>query len=424
MLLMIANKNSWSVCQLDVKGAFLHGVLDREVYCRPIQGMNIEPGYVIRLKKALYGLQEAGRQWFETYKKALLSLGFKQAKSELCYFYLPGTEGESLVHIIIYVDDQIITGKNSDISKITKQLEDFFEMTKSEDISSFLGIDFARTENNRLSMSQPGLIQKIIERFNDKDAKISPIPLSTDKFEDISELFESKELFQQIVGSLMYVARSTRPDIMFASSFLSRKLQKPTTKDWIEAKKVVRYLKGTLKYKNMIGSTNEDNKLIVYADSDFAESADRKSTSGCVVLLNDTMISWFSRKQDLTALSTTEAELVALGEAMRELLYWKQVIIEMGINLSEAKLKCDNQGAIKIVNTEGLKGRTKHIGVIIWRLRDLVKEQEIKLEYIPSDTNIADIFTKALGNQKFGTIRDRLVNNVERECETLEGTTS
>jgi hypothetical protein len=424
MLLMIANKNSWSVCQLDVKGAFLHGVLDREVYCRPIQGMNIEPGYVIRLKKALYGLQEAGRQWFETYKKALLSLGFKQAKSELCYFYLPGTEGESLVHIIIYVDDQIITGKNSDISKITKQLEDFFEMTKSEDISSFLGIDFARTENNRLSMSQPGLIQKIIERFNLKDAKISPIPLSTDKCEDISELFESKELFQQIVGSLMYVARSTRPDIMFASSFLSRKLQKPTTKDWIEAKKVVRYLKGTLKYKNMIGSTNEDNKLIVYADSDFAESADRKSTSGCVVLLNDTMISWFSRKQDLTALSTTEAELVALGEAMRELLYWKQVIIEMGINLSEAKLKCDNQGAIKIVNTEGLKGRTKHIGVIIWRLRDLVKEQEIKLEYIPSDTNIADIFTKALGNQKFGTIRDRLVNNVERECETLEGTTS
>jgi histone deacetylase 1/2 len=194
-------------------------------------------------------------------------------------------------------------------------------------------------------------------------------------------------------------------------------LEKPTQKFWNEAKNVLRYLKGTFKYGMKIEGIRDKNNLKVFSDSDFAESHDRKSTSGCVVMLNDTVISWFSRKQSLTALSTTEAEIIAFGEAMRELLFWKQIIQEMGICLVESKILCDNQSAIKILKSEGMLGRTKHIGVIVGRMRDLIHEKELKVEYVPTEENVADMFTKPLSRIKYERNRECLVSQVDVERE-------
>ena len=168
LLIMMANKNSWIINQLDVKSAFLNGTLDYPVYCRPPEGLKIPSGSVLMLKKALYGLQEAGRQWFEKYKEVVLNFGYKQGEGELCYFHYGS--GLKSSHIIIYVDDQIITGDNDLVNQTIIELEKHFEMTKSKGMSSFLGIEFMK-KKGFMNMYQPGSIESIIEKFEMKEAK-------------------------------------------------------------------------------------------------------------------------------------------------------------------------------------------------------------------------------------------------------------
>lgn len=148
---------------------------------------------------------------------------------------------------------------------------------------------------------------------------------------------------------------------------------------WREAKRVIRYLKGTIDLSLKISkdSVPEGNKLIVYSDSDVAGDSAYKSTSGCIIFLNDTIISWFSRRQSITALSTTEAELIALGEALGDTIYWIHVLKELNVGLREVIMFCDNQSAINVAKSEGLKQRTKQIGVIVERLRDHIKSHEL-----------------------------------------------
>jgi len=141
----------------------------------------------------------------------------------------------------------------------------------------------------------------------------------------------------------MYIALSTRPDIMFAVSWLSRFLCATTNHHWKEGKRVLRYLKETINFSLNISSMKSKCHLVVYSDADFANADDKKSTSGCIVTLDGTLLTWFSRKQNLTALSTTESEFIALGESVREMIYWKNLLKEFGISPSKCIIRCDSQ---------------------------------------------------------------------------------
>jgi hypothetical protein len=418
LLLMIALQKSWNVVQLDIKSAFLNGVLDKPVYCKPAEGIAIREGNVLCLKKALYGLQEAGRQWFQTYKSFIETLGFSQSNQEPCCFIK--LVNQKSVYIIIYVDDQMLIGEEELVKSTINDIENKFETSSSGELSSFLGMRFVKYEND-YAINQKGMIIKLIEKFEMNDAKGSKIPLGSGNCDpDSSEC--DNNMYRQLIGSLMYIALSTRPDIMFAVSWLSRFLCAATNHHWKEVKRVIRYLKETINFSLNISSMKSKCHLVVHSDADFANADDKKSTSGGIVTLDGTLLTWFSRKQNLTALSTTESEFIALGESVREMIYWKNLLKEFGISPSKCIIRCDSQSCIKISLSEGINGRTKHFGVIVNRIRDHIKINDFEIEYTQSDLNIADIMTKALGRNKFESLRNRILNeqvNAERECEDI-----
>ncbi|RVE40949.1 hypothetical protein evm_014401 [Chilo suppressalis] len=207
--------------------------------------------------------------------------------------------------------------------------------------------------------------------------------------------------YRELIGSLMFIATVTRPDISFAVSYLAQFFDKPNEECWKQAKKVVRYLKETKEIR-LVYKRNEKqgSSIIVYSDSDWAgDKGDRKSVSGCVVLYNINIISWYSRKQNCVALSTAEAEYVAASLAAFEALNLKGVAQNLGENI-QPKLLVDNRGAIYISKSYENSKRTKHIDIGYNHIKHLIKKGEINAQYIDTNNNLADIMTKAHSKEK------------------------
>ncbi|KAL3645031.1 hypothetical protein CASFOL_010211 [Castilleja foliolosa] len=208
-------------------------------------------------------------------------------------------------------------------------------------------------------------------------------------------------MFRSLIGNLMYLT-ATRPDIMFSVSLISRFMEKPYSNHWEAAKRILRYVKGTIDY-GIFYEKNAYIKLSGFTDSDLGGSVDdSKSTSGYVFNLGSGAISWSSKKQPIVALSTTEAEYIAASSAGCQII-WLRGILE-SLNFKQdgpTTLFCDNSSAISISKDPVLHGRTKHIRLRFHFLRELVHEGEINLEYCKSEEQNADIFTKPLGGPVF-----------------------
>ena len=201
--------------------------------------------------------------------------------------------------------------------------------------------------------------------------------------------------YSQLVGSLMYAAIGTRPDIAFATSTLAQFMSDPAPFHWEAAKRVLRYLKGTQDYSLTFGGEILD--LIGYTDADWGSQSHRHSISGHVYLFSGGAISWSSRKQPIIALSSTEAEYIAASDAVRELLWLRSLISEITIPISHPiTLLCDNQSAIQIASNGLINARTKHIDIRIHFIRNIVESGVIDLVYCPTDQILADTLTKAL----------------------------
>jgi hypothetical protein len=200
------------------------------------------------------------------------------------------------------------------------------------------------------------------------------------------------------IGELLYAAHVTRPDILYATTTLAQFTSNPAKEHWTALKRVFRYLKGTinhvLTYK---GDGDPTPELIRFTDSDWALNAHRKSISGYAFMLGGGVVAWSSKKQSRTALSTAEAEYVAATHAVKQLLWHKNLLKELDVPQAETSiLQSDNQAAIAISHNPQFHARTKHIDIDLHFLRDYVESGDLKLTYVPSEENLADIFTKAL----------------------------
>ena len=198
--------------------------------------------------------------------------------------------------------------------------------------------------------------------------------------------------YQSAIGSLMYLSVSTRPDISYAVSSLARYSSKPTKQHWTALKRLLRYLKGTTKY-GILFSKEATSQCIGFSDADWAgDVSDRKSTSGYVFMLSGGAVSWSSKKQKCVALSTAEAEYVALSSASQESIWLRQLMTELGNPLEVPTLIFeDNKAAIAMTNNPTFHGRAKHIDIKFHFIRDQVSRGTIKLEYCPTDQMLADI---------------------------------
>ena len=408
LLLALAALEDWEIHQMDVKSAFLNGLLDEEIYMEQPQGFvdPEHPNKVCLLHKAIYGLKQASRAWNLQFHGVLLDLGFKRTDSDAGVYHRQD-DGGTLI-IILYVDDITILGDNlSSINKLKSALSNRYEMTDLGEIDSYLGVRIKRDRSaRRLEIDQSHYALEIVNRFGLSDANPTRTPLPTgaevhlEKYDGQASPADIK-LFQQIIGSLLYVQIGTRPDISFAVSRLAQYASNPSPDHIRLAKYVLRYLKGTSDLK-LLYDGGRRNGLYGYSDSSWGDDPDdRHSTASYVFLLADAAISWCSRKQRTAAQSTTEAEYMGIADAGNQAAWYAMFLEELGYDVRDPiPLHGDNKGSIDLALNPVTGRRSKHIPIKYHAIRGYVENELIELIRTPTADMLADGLTKPLAQIK------------------------
>ncbi|CAL1360545.1 unnamed protein product [Linum trigynum] len=410
-VLGLAASLNLEVEQMDVKTAFLHGDLEEEIYMEQPEGFKKEKNedYVCRLRKSLYGLKQAPRQWYKKFESVMGEQGYMKTTSDHCVFVKKFPDGDFII-LLLYVDDMLIAGQNvSKINDLKKELSKSFAMKDLGPAKQILGVRIVRDRGaKKIWLSQEKYIEKVLQRFNMDNAKAVSCPFAnhftlTSKQSPSTEK-EKAEMdkipYASAVGSLMYAMVCTRPDIAHAVGVVSRFLSKPGKEHWEAVKWILRYLRGSSKMSLCFG--DGEPVLVGYTDADMAGDVDsRRSTSGYLITLSGGAISWQSRLQKCVALSTTEAEYIAVTEACKEMIWMKKFLNELGFLQEQPQLFCDSQSAIHLAKNASFHARSKHIDVRYHWIRDVLEMKQLQLEKIHTDENGSDMCTKTLPREKF-----------------------
>ncbi|CAL2238017.1 unnamed protein product [Prunus armeniaca] len=394
----------------DVKSAFLNGVLKEEVYVEQPQGFvkKDEETKVYKLHKALYGLKQAPRAWYDEIDAYFNKADFKKSPSEATLYVK--AEGSDVLIVSLYVDDIVYTGSSSQmIEEFRRDMMEHYEMTDLGVLHHFLGMGVIQSKQ-RIFLHQKKYGQKLVEKFGLKDCKIVATPLAMNEKlskNDGSEAADEGE-YRQIVGSLLYLT-ATRPDIMFAASLLARFMHNPTKKHMGTAKRVLRYIQGTIDF-GIVFEKGKETTLIGYCDSDWAGSEDdMRSTSGYVFTMGSGVFSWASIKQNTVALSTAEAEYISAAEATSQAKWLRFVLEDFGEEQIEGtQIMCDNTSAIAMAKNPVFHQKSRHINRKFHFIREAIQAKEIELVYCRTEEQIADILTKALPKDRFAYLRELL----------------
>ena len=334
-VIALAAMNNLRLHQMDITTAFLHGDLQEEVYMKQPEGFvaQLQENLVCRLKKSIYGLKQSPRCWNQALDAQLKEFGFKQSSNDPC-IYVSTTD--SMLFLAVYVDDIVLAGKSQQtIAKVKADLGKHFRVKDMGELHYFLGVNVKQNfEAGKIWIGQPSYAQNVLEKFGLQNCKLAATPVATGtkllKATEDSELFDTT-LYQSAVGMLLYLSGWTRPDITFAVSNVARFCSKPTKEHWVAVKHILRYLKGTINYGLMYSNNDEnDDTIIGYSDADWAGDAnDRKSTSGYLFMMSGAPVSGKSKKQTCVALSTAEAEYVALAYVTQEVTWLRELFKDL-----------------------------------------------------------------------------------------------
>ena len=313
VVLAVAVRHKYHLHQLDVKTAFLHGLLEEKIYMSLPDGVEKQKGKVCQLVKSLYGLKQSPRCWNHEFNKFIVNLGFMRSKHDYCLYVKKGNSSNILI-LVLYVDDLLIAGNQlSEVEELKKDLGKRFEMSDCGQLKSFLGMKIENSIKG-LKLSQEASIERVLQKFGMTDCNSVKTPMEkgiqlnpkTD-----TEFFE--EPYRELLGSLMYIMLCVRPDICFAVGYMGRFQQNPSDQHWQALKRILRYLQGT-KSKKLNFTCTDDEPLIGYADADWGNDLlDRKSISGYVFKVFGCTVSWSSKKQTTVSISSSEAEYIALS---------------------------------------------------------------------------------------------------------------
>jgi hypothetical protein len=398
-----AVQKSWFLDQFDIKSAYLHSAIKHDIYMEQPEGFqrNEECKLFCKLEKSIYGLKQSSRCWNEYLNDKLRDIGFKRSQTDPCVYILETEKGRSI--LTVYVDDFLMISENKEIRTHVKELiTKTFECSYSGELQQLLGVQF-KQENGKLSLSQTHYIDELLHKFGMLNAKPAPTPMEVKM--ELTMRDPQKELedmpYRELIGGLLYVSQRTRPDISYAVGKLAQYSSNYDRRHWNAAKRVLRYLKGTKDHKIVYQVDN--NPLKAYADADWASSQDRKSTTGYVMMFAGAPVLWRSTKQTVIALSTMEAEYIAIATCARDISWVKRMLEETKMRsiVNPVVINSDSQAAIAHASSNVDNTRTKHIAIKYHYIREKVADGTIQLEFTPSERNMADILTKALNKNIF-----------------------
>jgi hypothetical protein len=450
LLLSTVLTEGWTTRQVDYTNAFAQAELREEVYveCPRLFGPKSGTDKVLRLLKSLYGLRQAPRTFFEKLKAGLEEREWKQSEIDPCLFLKSG------MMCVVYVDDTIFASANGDdleqeilsLGISTNAQRHTFELRNEGEVSAFLGIQIQKTGSNEFLLTQTGLIDKVLAVTNMTDCNGCDTPATLDPLhaDKDGEPFTETWGYDVVIGMLMYLSGNTRPDIAYSVHQAARFTHGARKSHANGVKRILRYLKKT-KTQGLILKPGPDHRVDCYVDADFGglfsvedkqDPVSVKSRTGYVITYRGAPLMWASKMQTQVALSTMEAEYIALSQSMRDLIPIREVLKEIMTIVFEAQPTItyhshskafadtvgtsphvipqstvyeDNDACLKFARMPKLTPRTKHIGIPYHWFRTQVERLEIHIESIDTHDQLGDQFTKGLPVDSFRRARERLM---------------
>ncbi|KAH9671238.1 Integrase catalytic domain-containing protein [Citrus sinensis] len=413
VLLALTAVNDMELDQLDVKTAFLHGRLEEEILMTQPEGYidHKKHDYVCLLKKSLYGLKQSPRQWYLRFDEFMISHGYLRCNYDCCVHYKL-VKIDLYIYLLLYVDDMLVACKSrTKIEALKQLLNSEFDMKHLGQAKKILGMEIRRNnERGTMFLTQRKYLERVLASFGMTDCKSVKTPLAAhfklSSLQCPKSNQEKDEMsvvpYANAVRCMMYAMVLTRPDISHALSVVSRYMASPGQDHWQAAKWILRYLKGTLEYGLVYGRSDGKGKGICgFVDADFAGDLDRRrSLSGYIYMFDGCLIDWKASLQHVVALSTTEAEYTAAAEAVKEALWLKGLMAELGLAQKTVEVFCDSSSAIYLSKNPAHHERTKHIDIKLHFIRNEVSKGVVKMVKIHTDSNPADMLTKVVSTAK------------------------
>lgn len=414
MLLSFAASSGWSIRHSDVQAAFVQAPLDDVIFIRlPTEQDKKGDTNVYRLLKSLYGIRQAPRVWYKFIQSVLRQMGFIYSLAEPCLFVKD--IGTSIaIALALIVDDLLEVSPNEQaLLNFEEQFQHFFVLSSTGPISLWNGIKVTYDQAGRsILLSQRAHIEEVLRRFDMFDCSPQETPSDSSSIlqkSTPSELLEDalRMMYMSMVGALMYMAVAGIPEIQFAVNQCAAFMQSPGTQHLVAAKRILRYLKGLLSHPNAgairyRAGTNL-HEFSTYSDASWGgDMENARSTTGTIILFNNGPVTWQSKRQQTTALSSAESEYMALADTMKQVLHLIAVANFLHIPVPRPfPIQSDSQSAIHIAGNPVSSQRTRHINVRYHFLREHVESGDVVLQYRPTNVMWADIFTKALAKIKF-----------------------
>lgn len=341
----------------------------------------------------------------------MIRIGFKQCNSDQC-LYISIKNGIQ-IYVLLYVDDILLFCSDEKLINTMKKIfSNEFRMTDMGRASTFLGIHIEQDfKKGTIVMSQPNYMKKVLQKFNMQGCKPKSTPIEKGlHLEHGDHKNCSNHPYRELIGCLTYATVTTRPDLCAATGYFSRFQSCFDERHFNHAKHILRYIRGTVDLKLVYEKQQSAETLVGYSDSDWGgDRNDGKSTSGYVFKLFGNTVSWGSRKQTTVSLSSTEAEYIALTEAICELKWIKKLLVELNIDCKgPVVIYEDNQSCIKIIDEPKERKRMKHLDIKYHFIREVIANNEVELQYKSTDEQVADIMTKGLGKNMFMKHRKNL----------------
>lgn len=416
LMITLAARFGWPMIQLDVKSAYLNGELDKVIYMRQPPGTATtgEEHLVCRLRKSLYGLKQAGRAWYQTYRGAMTALGMTRSEADHTCFWQ--RDGESIAMVGTIINDMLVTGTPDLVERFHGGIKGRFTIMDSGEVAWLLGIEVVWDLNaGTVRIAQRTAIDAIARALHLEGAKAVSTPIAIGGNLDRSQCPTTAEAiadmtgipYREGVGMCMYLAITSRPDISYTVHRLAKYMSNPGRAHWEALKRLVRYLIGTRELWLVYG--RDRMGLAGYTDADWGTSNDtRHSVCGYVYTFDGGAISWSAKQQAVVALSSTEAEYIGITHAAKEAIWLRSLLAELvhpDFAEHAVRLYSDNKGAMDLAHNNSFHARTKHISIRYHFIREAVERKAVELGYRRTKDMPADLFMKPIARARLEHLR-------------------